>query len=529
MTQDAGRHTGFSNRLAGLLDHAAILATADQRLAPLRDAVELGRARVREPMRVAVVGQIKKGKSTLVNALLGTSVVPTGVLELTFNVNELLWSPTPTIEVEFTDRPPERRPFADLETLTARNTNGAAELRSIRVIRVGLPNPLLRKLRLLDTPGLNSVYQHDQENTLRALGISQEEVEESSARHLQDADAVLFLFSRSLAASSAALITDLHGPVSRNATPLKAIGVLSKCDDYWLEDGDGPLLERADHDPLAGGRRVCARLMRDPRISRLFYTVLPVCGLLAAGAAAITAEDTKSLTTLAAIPREQLIRALADAGTFATSSDAALALPSEQRRRLVELLGPYGIHVACDQLRNDTDENKLQETLIKASGVGDLSALLESHFGNRSAVIKADTLLRQLQSEINSAREQGPSRVVDLVADLIQQFRTDEPTFAEFDVLSAYYRRQLQLLPDEAEEILAVTGERGLSAPDRLGTPGTDPAGLSRICRERAAEWRQRATSPTENRGRRRALRTVARSYEALADEVERAAYFLGV
>src|SRR5690242_17374863 len=125
MTQDPGRHTGFSIRLAGLLDHVALLAAADPRLAPLRDAAGLGRARVREPMRVAVVGQIKKGKSTLVNALLGTSVLPTGVLELTFNVNELLWSPTPTIEVEFTDRPPERRPFADLEILTARNMEGA--------------------------------------------------------------------------------------------------------------------------------------------------------------------------------------------------------------------------------------------------------------------------------------------------------------------------------------------------------------------------------------------------------------------
>ncbi|GAB7108264.1 hypothetical protein JCM4814A_65780 [Streptomyces phaeofaciens JCM 4814] len=41
---------------------------------------------LREPLRLAVAGQIKRGKSTLVNALPGERVALTGQLEVTFAV-----------------------------------------------------------------------------------------------------------------------------------------------------------------------------------------------------------------------------------------------------------------------------------------------------------------------------------------------------------------------------------------------------------------------------------------------------------
>ena len=193
-------------------------------------------------------------------------------------------------------------------------------------------------------------------------------------------------------------------------------------------------------------------------------------------------------------------------------------------------LGPYGTYVACGQLRAGAGEEALRQALVDASGVAELRSVLVAHFGNRSAVIKADALLRALEEGIGQARTAGVTGVVDQIADLVQRFRTGEPLFAEFEVLSAYYRRQLGLHADEADEILAITGERGLSAPERLGCrTGVQPAELGRLSRQRAAMWRQRAASPVEDRARRRALRTIARSYEALADEIEWAGSFLGL
>ncbi|MEU4612737.1 dynamin family protein [Streptomyces umbrinus] len=60
----------------------------DPAAAELRTVVRNARARMAQPMRVAVAGRLKCGKSTLVNALLGEEVSDTGQLELTFNVCE---------------------------------------------------------------------------------------------------------------------------------------------------------------------------------------------------------------------------------------------------------------------------------------------------------------------------------------------------------------------------------------------------------------------------------------------------------
>ncbi|NER07739.1 MAG: GTP-binding protein HSR1, partial [Okeania sp. SIO3C4] len=76
----------------------AIKLTADSsNLAGLHQKIQQCHQRLHEPMRVAVVGKIKAGKSSLMNALLGESVVATGAEELTFNVNWFKYGETPSL------------------------------------------------------------------------------------------------------------------------------------------------------------------------------------------------------------------------------------------------------------------------------------------------------------------------------------------------------------------------------------------------------------------------------------------------
>ena len=51
------------------------------------------------PMRVAIVGMIKAGKSTMMNALLGEKIVATGTVEATFNVNWLKYGESKSLLV----------------------------------------------------------------------------------------------------------------------------------------------------------------------------------------------------------------------------------------------------------------------------------------------------------------------------------------------------------------------------------------------------------------------------------------------
>jgi predicted GTPase len=70
---------GCCSRVARLCDEAQARLSSDA----LREGVDRVRAELREPLRVAVAGRVKSGKSTLVNALLHEQVAPTAYGECT--------------------------------------------------------------------------------------------------------------------------------------------------------------------------------------------------------------------------------------------------------------------------------------------------------------------------------------------------------------------------------------------------------------------------------------------------------------
>src|SRR5262245_48959239 len=90
----AGGNSPLSARVAALCDQAA------PRLGPVaRPRVLDVRRRLDEPLRVAVAGRLKAGKSTLVNALIGRRVAPTEVGECTRVVTQFRYGSADRIEV----------------------------------------------------------------------------------------------------------------------------------------------------------------------------------------------------------------------------------------------------------------------------------------------------------------------------------------------------------------------------------------------------------------------------------------------
>ena len=135
------------------------------------------REQLRQPMRVAVVGLIKAGKSTMMNALLGEKLVATGTTEATFNVNWLKYGEQKSLMVHYKDgRSPESKSFEELESLTLRADANRDYLLSIKHIEVFYPNPILQTLNLIDTPGLASYYQDDSANTRDFLKLHGKEL-----------------------------------------------------------------------------------------------------------------------------------------------------------------------------------------------------------------------------------------------------------------------------------------------------------------------------------------------------------------
>jgi GTPase SAR1 family protein len=126
------------------------------------------------------LGQFKRGKTTLLNSLLGQELLPTGVLPVTSMVTIVRYGREAQMRVRFLDGaaqeyPPARLPEFVTEKGNPHNSKHVAE------VEVTVPSPWLRDgLCLVDTPGIGSLFEH---NTQVAY------------QFVPRADAAIFVFS----------------------------------------------------------------------------------------------------------------------------------------------------------------------------------------------------------------------------------------------------------------------------------------------------------------------------------------------
>jgi GTP-binding protein EngB required for normal cell division len=139
-------------------------------------------------LQLALLGQFKRGKSTLLNALLGAPLLPAGVIPLTAIPTFIAWGSTPRIRVSYrlSGRPQEfnvggpDEVRAALFNFVAEEANPKNHLDVARV-DVFYPAPILKTgVVLIDTPGIGSTHRH---NTDTALAV------------LPECDAALFVVS----------------------------------------------------------------------------------------------------------------------------------------------------------------------------------------------------------------------------------------------------------------------------------------------------------------------------------------------
>jgi GTP-binding protein EngB required for normal cell division len=207
----AGRRTGPMTNddsvLAGALDELAALGTGQDReqIAALRDRLDAAR------LRVLVAGEAKRGKSTLINALVGRAVLPAGVTPLTAVATTVRYGDDPHAEVRFADGHEEKQPLPALPDLVTERGN-PANRRRIAAVTVYLDAPLLAGgVELVDTPGTGSVYAWD-----------------TAAAHeaLETMDAAVFVLTADPPVSAAE--RDLYAKVS--GLSVTTFAVLNKAD-----------------------------------------------------------------------------------------------------------------------------------------------------------------------------------------------------------------------------------------------------------------------------------------------------------
>ena len=455
------------------------------------------RARLDEPLRVAIAGKIKAGKSTLLNALVGAELAPTDASECTHVV--AWYRDGITYRVTLQPRRGEARqvPF--------RRDGGAIDVdldgmvpEEIERLVIEWPAPSLRDVTLIDTPGLGSLTVEASESTRAFLTGGPE-------RPVQ-ADAVLYLM-RHLHADDARFLEAFRDETAR-ATPINAIAIVSRADEV----AGGRL------DAMESAGRIAQRYRNDPTVRRLCQTVLPVAGLLAETGATLTEEEFRALQRLAGAPREDTDRLLLTADRF-INSEAAITLTPLERGHLTARLGLFGVRLAVALLRDRvvTSAGQLADELVVRSGIRELRDVLRSHFGSRSDVLKARSALVAVEHALRDAG--GPERE-RLLAE-IERIEASAHVFAEIRLLHTIRGAAVRLTDDETEAAERLLGAQGAGLADRVGLPPDAGVDELRDAMLGALErWQQRAENPLSSRDAVAASRVLTRTCEGMLTDL---------
>lgn len=112
---------------------------------------------------LVVLGAFKRGKSTLINALLGEAVLPTAIVPLTSVVTILSYGERLKIEVRFLDGSSREISQPELvDYITEKGNPG--NRKAVKEVEITYPSQYLRDgVCIIDTPGVGSIYSHNTE------------------------------------------------------------------------------------------------------------------------------------------------------------------------------------------------------------------------------------------------------------------------------------------------------------------------------------------------------------------------------
>jgi hypothetical protein len=480
----------------GLLDRVrALLVRARSEIAGggRADGLTAALDRLDEPLRVAIAGKVKAGKSTLLNAMVGEELAPTDAGECTRIVTWYRDGPAYRVVVHLGEGRSERRPFAR-RTGAIRIDLGrpAAE---VDHLEIDVPSRRLRAHTLIDTPGIASLST---DVSLRTMAFLEADEDRPAA-----ADAVVYLL-RHMHGSDLRFLEAFHGDELVQGSPINAVGVLSRADEIG-----GCRL-----DAMEAAGRVATRYQADERLRRLCPIVVPVAGLLGAAGATLREEEYRSLATIAAAPTTDVVALLLTADRF-THASSAVAVDTSARRRVLARMGLFGVRLGVQLIRDQTvgSAEDLAAELTARSGLVRLHEVLDAQFTGRSRVLKARSALAALDAAIRGRTDPA---IAALAAEA-EEIRASAHEFVEVRLLHLLRSGRVRGRPDQLAEMERLLGGTGAEPAQRLGLSlDADPAALTAAARQTLGRWQRIAEHPLSARELRTAARATARSCEGI-------------
>ncbi len=134
-------------------------------LYPLYNDLQVLRAKLEQPLHAAVIGEVKAGKSTLINAFAGGEISPTNATETTACIMKIAYSPEEKAVLHFSDGTAQEGTVAEIYELLEAHHGDQAFFSRCQDVEIGRNLQDLRHICLIDTPGLETITTANESRT----------------------------------------------------------------------------------------------------------------------------------------------------------------------------------------------------------------------------------------------------------------------------------------------------------------------------------------------------------------------------
>jgi len=518
-------HSSTKNRFKIIIEDAYKKVQYRPNLEGIKNALKLTLNNSDVPIKVAIVGKIKAGKSTFVNCLLGENIVTTGVSENTFNVTILKYDTFAHATVHYKNGEPLNISLDDLPKYIQRDAEHLDILKSIDKVEIFYPNEILKTIEIIDTPGFASVYEVDSENTSRYLIEKSNEV---TKYHSSNCDAALYFFRLGMSAYDKETITDIGLNSFGKSPRLNTLGVFTRIDESWhIESNPFPLIK---------SREIATNAMEKfVELQSLLYDIVPVSSIIALGSQTLEDEDFDILRTMSTyeLDFEWII---GNKKRFFSLESPKFPVDPALRQKVLSKLDLYGVWLSVRYIIENPEccLSDLKEFLLSQSGFDVLKARIIDHFGNRSYLLKIRNDLHNLiRFCMNKSfnLDGADKKIAEEVSSTLDSFLCNIHELNELEIISELYSLEvmdddprLQLPAGALQDFLHVTGERGgISLNNRLRLPENSTLNEKiKMAKDRIAFWKSVSLDTAEiSNLTKRMSNTAILSYENILHKIQ--------